>query len=175
MKKLILFLGLALSVLLTCFVQAQQLETLPKDAIVVAKPTLPDLSEFTVQSIEKMQASITDKGTVRIASLSELKKQTDVFYSDKFAELTKLQKRLPQVIVIENGKVDIDDLLQHAVNFVKKTARDSYLVKLPIIVTANAALTIDNGRKVYLSSTTGAFIYVGGQLFINNASVFGWN
>jgi poly(beta-D-mannuronate) C5 epimerase len=175
MKRLILFLGLTLCALLACFVKAQQIQTLPKDSIAVAKPTLPDLSEFTGQSIEKMQASMTNKGSARIASLSEFKKQTDVFYSDKFAELARRQKRLPQVIVIENGKVDIDELLQYAVNFVKKTASDSYLVKLPIIIAANAVLTIDNGRKIYLSSTTGAFIFVGGQLFINNASIFGWN
>jgi len=175
MKQLILFLTISLSLSLAAFARAQQVEKLSKEAITVAKPSLPDISGYTEDAIRNIQTSITNKGSVRVASLAEFREQTRLFYSDKFGELTKLQQMLPRVIVIEGGNVDIDYLAQNSQEFIQKTGAETYLVKLPIIVAANAALTIDNGRKIYLSKDTGSFIFVGGRLFVNNASIIGWH
>jgi poly(beta-D-mannuronate) C5 epimerase len=175
MKKLILFLAISLSLSLATFAHAQKIEKLSKEVIAVAKPSLPDISGYTGDTIQNIQTSFSKKGAVRIASLTEFREQTRLFYSDKFGELTKLQKMLPRVIVIEDGNVNFDYLAQNSQEFVQKIEAKTYLVKLPIIVAANAALTIDNGRKIYLSRDTGSFIFVGGRLFVNNSSIIAWH
>lgn len=169
MTFLVVFFSLA------TFTHAQKVEKLSKEDITVAKPLLPEIYGYTEDAIHNMQTSITNKGAVRIASLAEFKEQTRVFYSDKFGELTKLQQMLPRVIIIEGGNVDFDYLTKNSQEFIQKTGTNTYLVKLPIIVTANATLTIDNGRKIYLSRDTGSFIFVGGRLFVNNASIIAWH
>jgi poly(beta-D-mannuronate) C5 epimerase len=175
MKKFMLFLVVSLSLSLTAFTHARQVEKLSKEIITVAAPSLPNISRYTENAIQNIQDSIIDEGGVRIASLAEFRDQTRVFYSDKFGELTKLQQMLPRVIVIEDGNVDFGYLVQNSQGFIQKIDTNTYLVKLPIIIAANAALTINNKLKIYLSRDTGSFIFVAGRLFVNDASIIGWN
>ncbi|MBT0585622.1 NosD domain-containing protein [Alteromonas oceanisediminis] len=139
-----------------------------------AQPDLPDLSRYTETALRQRANKITIQGSVRVAELSEFREQTRIFYSDKFAQLTRLQGSLPRVIVIENGRTSMALVSEVAQEYVQISNQDTYTVSVPIIISHGASLHVSSGETLRLSAASGSFVFNSGILSVDNAEVIGW-
>jgi poly(beta-D-mannuronate) C5 epimerase len=171
MRALITFVSLIVSIHL----QAAIVEPLLAKDILVDSVQLPDTDVYNRTVLEqKLEQWQSRKGNVRIARIDEFKQETKIFYTQKFAELTQRQRQIPRVIVIENGLVDLNQLLTDAADAIETQSNDALLFNLPIIIADDATLSINQPVNIRLSEQEGAFVLVIGNLLMQNATVTGW-
>lgn len=139
-------------------------------------PTLPDISGFTIEAMEKKILPLA-AGNVRTVAFPDHR-----FYSDTFAKkvvtgFAAMQGReQPLLIEISSGVYDLDSLIAAVgdVNLIEKTA-DAYLIKYPIVVQPGAGLMIVKpALPVRLMSETSSFIANFGTMVVLDADIMGW-
>lgn len=145
-------------------------------------PPLPDLSHFTLESVESQAPQIAP-GRVAVRSMIGLPAMR-VFFQKKsiMRRLRLAQLEInPRAIVVQEGHYDIAALYEEVQKseypqFMQKIG-ETYLFRAPVLVGENASLTL-SGRDAggfMLSQEKGAFISNAGGLFILRARLAGWS
>ncbi len=145
-------------------------------------PALPDISRYTVDNVA-LGVPPFKPGKVVIADMTGLPAFREFINNDGRVQRLRLSQLtvIPRAIVIQEGHYDFTRLYeaiqaQTTENIIeKKGAR--HLVRLPILISKNASLTISNrdSDEILLSQEQNAFIVNAGDLFILRAKVTGWS
>lgn len=143
-------------------------------------PPMPDISGMTVDGIQAKVPARAD-GQVRIVLMK------DELGFDKFSEdrrqleFSRLQGRTdPIAIVVQSGVYDLPGLLAAVNDPALLEQKDGiYTLSVPLYVANGASLVIRGLQtaplQLHLAANTGAFLLNGGQLFIIDSKVDGWD
>ncbi len=148
---------------------------------VAQAPELPDISKFTVESIERKVPPLSI-GSVQLEEMKNWPDLAEFLESDAPRTLRLVQKRIhPRAIVIRSGNYTIPGLymaLQRtdAPDAIVRKG-ETYTLRMPLLVASKASLTV-SGKDVgelRLSKDRGVFIASSGNLFFIRTKVSGWN
>ncbi|NMX68619.1 right-handed parallel beta-helix repeat-containing protein [Pseudomonas sp. WS 5111] len=148
----------------------------PTAPLELAKPTLPDLSGYTAQAVAKKIVR-SKAGKVSVRRMMQENALKDFIGGDnKMAEWVVRQHGIPQAIFIDDGYMNLKDLLQKVPKqYLSETSPGVFLAKLPIVVGEKGILEIDQQtQELRLSQEAGAFLVNDGQLFVRDTKITGW-
>lgn len=141
----------------------------------IKPPELPDISRFSLESVRAALPPVkAEEGAVGV----ELLEKTYRKAVKHIPFLGERQQRLdPLAIVISRGVYDLPTLMQAVDNpaYIEAGPDGIYIIRLPIIIQAGAALRMDNYVHVRLAGNQAAFIANFGSLAIVDATVEGWD
>ncbi|MBN2992588.1 mannuronan 5-epimerase AlgG [Pseudomonas cedrina subsp. fulgida] len=149
----------------------------PTAPLEMAKPALPDLSGYTAAAIEKKIVR-TKPGKISLRRMMQEDALKDFIGGDnKMAEWVVRQHGIPQAIFIDDGYMNLKDLLGKVPKqYLSETSPGVFLAKLPIVVGRKGILDIDkNTQELRLSQEAGSFLINDGQLFVRDTKVTGWS
>jgi poly(beta-D-mannuronate) C5 epimerase len=147
----------------------------PTAPLELAKPTLPDLTGYTAEAVQKkIDRRVQGKVSVR-RMMQETAMKEFIGGDNKMAEWVQRQHGIPQAIFIDNGHVNLKDVAKAQPKYLREVSPGVYLAKLPIVVGAKGSLEIDKQtQELRLSQESGAFIVNDGKLFVTDTKVTGW-
>ena len=147
----------------------------PTAPLEMAKPTLPDLTGYTAEAVQKkIDRRVKGKVSVR-RMMQETAMKEFIGGDNKMAEWVQRQHGIPQAIFIDNGHVNLKDVAKAQPKYLREVSPGVYLAKLPIVVGAKGVLEIDKQtQELRLSQESGAFIVNDGKLFVTDTRVTGW-
>jgi len=148
----------------------------PTAPLEMPKPALPDLSGYTAAAMEKKIVR-TKPGKISIRRMMQEDALKDFIGGDnKMAEWVVRQHGIPQAIFIDDGYMNLKDLLGKVPKqYLSETSPGVFLAKLPIVVGRKGILDIDKHTKeLRLSQEAGAFLINDGQLFVRDTKITGW-
>ncbi|MEG0967580.1 MAG: mannuronan 5-epimerase AlgG [Pseudomonas sp.] len=148
----------------------------PIEPLQIPPPTLPDLSGYTAEAVQK-KIERTHKGKVSVRRmLQETALKEFIGGDNKMAEWVARQHGIPQAIFIDDGHVDFTELSKRVPKqYLSETSPGVYLARLPIVVGAKGVLEIDaKVKELRLSQEGGSFIVNDGKLFVTDTKVTGW-
>lgn len=148
----------------------------PTAPLEMPKPALPDLSGYTAAAMEK---KIVRKKPAKISIRRMMQEDAlkDFIGGDnKMAEWVVRQHGIPQAIFIDDGYMNLKDLLGKVPKqYLSETSPGVFLAKLPIVVGRKGILDIDKQTKeLRLSQEAGSFLINDGQLFVRDTKLTGW-
>ncbi|WP_426141035.1 mannuronan 5-epimerase AlgG [Pseudomonas sp. DWP3-1-2] len=146
----------------------------PIEPLMMAKPTLPDLSGYTAEAAAKK--IVRGKAAkVRVGRMMQENGLKEFIGGDnKMAEWVARQHGIPQAIVVEDGYTNLKDLAKKVPKqYLKEVSPGVFLARVPILVTEHAVLEIA-GDELRLSQEGGSFLVIEGKLFMSNAQLNGW-
>ncbi len=149
----------------------------PTAPLEMAKPALPDLSGYTGGAMEKKIVR-TKPGKISIRRMMQEDALKDFIGGDnKMAEWVVRQHGIPQAIFIDDGYMNLKDLLSKVPKqYLSETSPGVFLAKLPIVVGRKGILEIDKKtQELRLSQEAGSFLINDGQLFVRDTKVTGWS
>jgi len=152
-----------------------QVKTLDPEQLKLSPVTLPDISKFSSESIERLLAAARKKkpGTVS-RKMVHGQVELRMLYSDKgLLNMGLRQKSLPSTLVIEGGVMTLQEVSRAFPRLLVHLGGNEYLAKLPIAVGIHATLIIQN-KVLKLSQERGAFLANGGVLFLQGGALLGW-
>ena len=149
----------------------------PTAPLEMAKPALPDLSGYTDAAMEK---KIVRKkpGKISIRRMMQEDALKDFIGGDnKMAEWVVRQHGIPQAIFVDDGYMNLKDLLGKVPKqYLSETSPGVIVAKLPIVVGRKGILEIDKKtQELRLSQEAGSFLINDGQLFVRDTKVTGWS
>jgi len=148
----------------------------PTGPLELAKPKLPDISGYTAEAVsKKVVRSKAGKVSVRRMMQEDALKEF-LGGDNKMAEWVARQHGIPQAIFIDDGYINLRDLLNKVPKqYLRETSPGVFLARLPIVVGRKGILEIDNKtQELRLSQEAGSFVINDGQLFIRDTKVTGW-
>jgi len=148
----------------------------PIEPLQIPPPTLPDLSGYTAEAVQK-KIERTHKGKVSVRRMLQENALKEFIGGDnKMAEWVARQHGIPQAIFIDDGHVDFTELSKRVPKqYLSETSPGVYLARLPIVVGAKGVLEIDaKVKELRLSQEGGSFIVNDGKLFVTDTKVTGW-
>ncbi|MBM3107851.1 MULTISPECIES: mannuronan 5-epimerase AlgG [Pseudomonas] len=148
----------------------------PIEPLQIPAPTLPDLSGYTAEAVQK-KIQRTHKGKVTVRRMLQEDALKEFIGGDnKMAEWVARQHGIPQAIFVDDGHVDFTELSKHVPKqYLSETAPGVYLARLPIVVGAKGVLEIDaKVKELRLSQEGGSFLVNDGKLFVTDSKVTGW-
>ncbi len=149
----------------------------PTAPLEMAKPALPDLSGYTAAAMEKKIVR-TKPGKISIRRMMQEDALKDFIGGDnKMAEWVVRQHGIPQAIFIDDGYMNLKDLLGKVPKqYLSETSPGVFLAKLPIVVGRKGILEIDKRtQELRLSQEGGSFLINDGQLFVRDTKITGWS
>lgn len=149
----------------------------PTAPLEMAKPALPDLSGYTDAAMEKKIVR-AKPGKISIRRMMQEDALKDFIGGDnKMAEWVVRQHGIPQAIFIDDGYMNLKDLLGKVPKqYLSETSPGVFLAKLPIVVGRKGILEIDKKtQELRLSQEAGSFLINDGQLFVRDTKVTGWS
>ncbi|MCK6186383.1 MULTISPECIES: mannuronan 5-epimerase AlgG [unclassified Pseudomonas] len=149
----------------------------PTAPLEMAKPALPDLSGYTAAAIEKKIVR-AKPGKISIRRMMQEDALKDFIGGDnKMAEWVVRQHGIPQAIFIDDGYMNLKDLLGKVPKqYLSETSPGVFLAKLPIVVGRKGILEIDKKtQELRLSQQAGSFLINDGQLFVRDTRITGWD
>lgn len=148
----------------------------PIEPLQIPAPTLPDLSGYSAQAVQK-KIDRSHKGKVSVRRMLQENSLKEFIGGDnKMAEWVARQHGIPQAIFIDDGHVNFTELSKQVpAQYLRETAPGVYLARLPIVVGQKGVLEIDaKVKELRLSQEGGAFIVNDGKLFVSDTRVTGW-
>ncbi|WP_259740315.1 mannuronan 5-epimerase AlgG [Pseudomonas brassicacearum] len=148
----------------------------PTASLELAAPKLPDLSGYTAQAVAaKIVRSKAGKVSVRRMMQEDALKDF-IGGDNKMAEWVVRQHGIPQAIFIDDGYVNLKDLIQKLPKqYFSETSPGVFLARLPIVVGQKGILEIDQQtQELRLSEEAGSFLINDGQLFVRDSKITGW-
>lgn len=148
----------------------------PIEPLQIPAPTLPDLSGYTADAVQK-KIQRAHKGKVSVRRMLQENALKEFIGGDnKMAEWVARQHGIPQAIFIDDGHVDFTELSKRVPKqYLSETAPGVYLARLPIVVGAKGVLEIDaKVKELRLSQEGGSFMVNDGKLFVTDTKVTGW-
>ena len=148
----------------------------PTAPLEMAKPALPDLSGYTAAAMEKKIVR-TKPGKISIRRMMQEDALKDFIGGDnKMAEWVVRQHGIPQAIFIDDGYMNLKDLLKKVPKqYLSETSPGVFLARLPIVVGEKGILEIDGQtQELRLSQEAGSFLVNDGQLFVRDTRITGW-
>ncbi|MGY2289423.1 mannuronan 5-epimerase AlgG [Pseudomonas sp. SDO528_S397] len=148
-------------------------DTAPLD---MPKPALPDVSGYTAAAVAKKIVR-TRTGKVSVRRIMQEDALKDFIGGDnKMAEWVVRQHGIPQAIFIDDGYLNLKDLLNKVPKqYLSETAPGVFLARLPIVVGRKGILEIDKQtQELRLSQEAGSFLINDGQLFVRDTRITGW-
>ncbi|BDB17817.1 poly(beta-D-mannuronate) C5 epimerase [Pseudomonas sp. CYM-20-01] len=149
----------------------------PTAPLEMAKPALPDLSGYTAAAMEKKIVR-TKPGKISIRRMMQEDALKDFIGGDnKMAEWVVRQHGIPQAIFVDDGYMNLKDLLGKVPKqYLSETSPGVIVAKLPIVVGRKGILEIDKKtQELRLSQEGGSFLINDGQLFVRDTKVTGWS
>lgn len=149
----------------------------PTAPLEMAKPALPDLSGYTAAAMEKKIVR-AKPGKISIRRMMQEDALKDFIGGDnKMAEWVVRQHGIPQAIFIDDGYMNLKDLLGKVPKqYLSETSPGVFLAKLPIVVGRKGILEIDKRtQELRLSQEGGSFLINDGQLFVRDTKITGWS
>ncbi|MFN3354605.1 MAG: mannuronan 5-epimerase AlgG [Pseudomonas sp.] len=149
----------------------------PTAPLEMAKPALPDLSGYTAAAVEKKIVR-AKPGKISIRRMMQEDALKDFIGGDnKMAEWVVRQHGIPQAIFIDDGYMNLKDLLGKVPKqYLSETSPGVFLAKLPIVVGRKGILEIDKKtQELRLSQQAGSFLINDGQLFVRDTRITGWD
>ncbi|MGY2175489.1 MULTISPECIES: mannuronan 5-epimerase AlgG [Pseudomonas] len=149
----------------------------PTAPLEMAKPTLPDLSGYTDAAMEKKIVR-GKPGKVSLRRMMQEDALKDFIGGDnKMAEWVVRQHGIPQAIFVDDGYMNLKDLLGKVPKqYLSETSPGVIVAKLPIVVGRKGILEIDKKtQELRLSQEAGSFLINDGQLFVRDTKVTGWS
>ncbi|WP_268799710.1 mannuronan 5-epimerase AlgG [Pseudomonas huanghezhanensis] len=149
----------------------------PSEPLMMDKPTLPDLSGYTAQAVEKKIVR-SKAGKVSIKRMMQEDSLKEFIGGDnKMAEWVARQHGIPQAIFIDDGYMNLRDLAKKVPNqYLSETSPGVFVARLPIVVGKKGILEVDKKtQELRLSQEAGAFIVNDNLLFITDTKVTGWS
>ncbi|TFF09958.1 right-handed parallel beta-helix repeat-containing protein [Pseudomonas sp. BCA14] len=149
----------------------------PTAPLEMAKPALPDLSGYTAAAMEKKIVR-TKPGKISIRRMMQEDALKDFIGGDnKMAEWVVRQHGIPQAIFVDDGYMNLKDLLGKVPKqYFSEASPGVFLAKLPIVVGRKGILEIDKKtQELRLSQQAGSFLINDGQLFVRDTKITGWN
>ncbi|OIN48605.1 poly(beta-D-mannuronate) C5 epimerase [Pseudomonas azotoformans] len=149
----------------------------PTAPLEMAKPALPDLSGYTAAAMEKKIVR-TKPGKISIRRMMQEDALKDFIGGDnKMAEWVVRQHGIPQAIFVDDGYMNLKDLLGKVPKqYLSETSPGVIVAKLPIVVGRKGILEIDKKtQELRLSQEAGSFLINDGQLFVHDTKVTGWS
>nr|P59828.1 RecName: Full=Mannuronan C5-epimerase; AltName: Full=Poly(beta-D-mannuronate) C5 epimerase; Flags: Precursor [Pseudomonas fluorescens]AAP46694.1 AlgG [Pseudomonas fluorescens] len=149
----------------------------PTAPLEMAKPALPALSGYTDAAMEKKIVR-AKPGKISIRRMMQEDALKDFIGGDnKMAEWVVRQHGIPQAIFIDDGYMNLKDLLGKVPKqYLSETSPGVFLAKLPIVVGRKGILEIDKKtQELRLSQEAGSFLINDGQLFVRDTKVTGWS
>ncbi len=150
--------------------------TAPPESLELAAPKLPDLTGYTAQAVAaKIDRRKHGKIVVKRMLQEDVLKEF-IGGDNKMAEWVNRQHGIPQAIFVEDGYVNLTELVQKLPKqYIRETAPGVYLARLPIVVGHNGIFEVDKQTKeLRLSQEGGAFLVNDGKLFLRDTRVLGW-
>jgi poly(beta-D-mannuronate) C5 epimerase len=146
----------------------------PIEPLMMAKPTLPDLSGYTAEAVAKKIVR-SKPAKVRMGRMMQENGLKEFIGGDnKMAEWVVRQHGIPQAIVVEDGYMSLQDLAKKVPRqYLNEVSPGVFLARVPILVTEHAVLEIDN-KELRLSQEGGSFLVVEGKLFMSGSQLNGW-
>ena len=148
----------------------------PTEPLALAKPTLPDLSDYTAEAAAA-KIGRSKPGKISVRRMMQEDALKDFIGGDnKMAEWVVRQHGIPQAIFIDDGYVNLKELVgKLPKQYISETAPGVYLARLPIVVGRHGILEIDKQtQELRLSQEGGSFLVNDGQLFVRDTKVTGW-
>ncbi len=147
----------------------------PTAPLELATPTLPDLSGYTAEAVAAKIVR-TKPGKVSVRRMMQENALKDFIGGDnKMAEWVVRQHGIPQAIFVDDGYMNLKDLVKKVPKYVIETSPGVYLAKIPIVVGEKGILEIDKQtQELRLSQEGGAFLVNDGRMFIRDTKVTGW-
>lgn len=149
----------------------------PTAPLEMAKPALPDLSGYTAAAMEKKIVR-AKPGKISIRRMMQEDALKDFIGGDnKMAEWVVRQHGIPQAIFVDDGYMNLKDLLGKVPKqYLSETSPGVIVAKLPIVVGRKGILEIDKKtQELRLSQEAGSFLINDGQLFVRDTKVSGWS
>ena len=147
----------------------------PTAPLELAKPTLPDLKGYTAEAAAAKIVR-TKAGKISVRRMMQEDALKDFIGGDnKMAEWVVRQHGIPQAIFLDDGYMNLKDLVKKVPKYVIETSPGVYLAKIPIVVGRKGILEIDKQtQELRLSQEGGSFLVNDGQMFIRDTKVTGW-
>lgn len=148
----------------------------PTAPLEMAKPPLPDLSGYTAEAVAKKIVR-SKAGKVSVRRMMQENALKDFIGGDnKMAEWVVRQHGIPQAIFIDDGYMNLKDLLKKVPKqYLSETSPGVFLARLPIVVGEKGILEIDGQtQELRLSQEAGSFLVNDGQLFVRDTRITGW-
>jgi len=147
----------------------------PTAPLELAAPTLPDLKGYTAEAVAAKIVR-TKVGKVSVRRMMQENALKDFIGGDnKMAEWVVRQHGIPQAIFLDDGYMNLKDLVKKVPKYVIETSPGVYLAKIPIVVGQKGILEIDKQtQELRLSQEGGAFLVNDGKMFIRDTKVTGW-
>lgn len=147
----------------------------------IRTPSLPDISGYTVEKIVR-KSPPSRPGVVRIEEMKDFPDLAEFLEGDTPRRLRLIQKRIhPRALVIQSGNYNFFQLYDTVRQLDEPDAivmdGDTYTLRMPLLISANASLTISDidAREIRLSRDNNAFIANSGDLFILRTKITGWD
>lgn len=144
------------------------------DTVVKPEPSLPSLEPYTEQAVREKLALHKQQGvasTERMVGNFEARK---FYLSGLIQEWSKRQGQFPKAIFIRDGLVNLKQVQKDNPKSLVKMKDGSFLAKVPIIVSHNGILLIDEKDRLLLSEERGSFLVNAGGLYIFDSQVIAW-
>jgi len=145
------------------------LENISQTAPLEKNTSTPNLKQFTFPNHQHKKASCSTK---RLDSSEKDSWPFETFVlNGLFPIIAKYQTHHPRAIIIKGGHIDLKSLFI-CINdpLILAKENNKYLLRYPIIINADAHLSISD-TKLYLVETTGALIINLGNLSINRSTI----
>lgn len=149
----------------------------PTAPLEMDKPALPDLSGYTAAAMEKKIVR-AKPGKISIRRMMQEDALKDFIGGDnKMAEWVVRQHGIPQAIFVDDGYMNLKDLLGKVPKqYLSETSPGVIVAKLPIVVGRKGILEIDKKtQELRLSQEAGSFLINDGQLFVRDTRITGWS
>ena len=139
------------------------------------KPRIPNALIEKSDSLFADIASKQTRGRVSKIRLGESKDLLKTIYSSSFSDFAQLQQQIPQGIFVTSGTVTLAQIAKKFPDNIEKQGTKDFIAHLPIIIDIGGALRIEGGQTLKLSANTGSFLHNSGELYLNNATLLGWD
>jgi len=152
------------------------LESPASETITMAKPALPDVSQYNRTAVEeRLSALPSEPPNISVQRISGISALGDFVDEGRAREWIVRQFSHPQAILVNSGKATLDDVFRQVndARYLQRNDDGSYLVRLPIAVRPGATLVIRD-ETLRLSEERGAFIANDSSLFVIDSTVLGW-
>ena len=149
----------------------------PSEPLMMAKPTLPDLSGYTHEAMQKKIVR-SKAGKVSLRRMMQEDSLKEFIGGDnKMAEWVARQHGIPQAIFIDDGYITLQELAKKVPKqYLSETSPGVFLARLPIVVGKQGILEIDKKTaELRLSQDAGAFLVNDNQLFMADTRLTGWS
>lgn len=142
------------------------------------EPTFPDLTRYAPDRVKALRPKETD-GRVTTAPVEGERLLSEAFRRELGEDLLRRQGREAAIcIAVEGGAVTLGQLVEQLDDQrIAALNEGTATIRLPVLIREGAALVIDGAETpvVRLASDSGAFLANGGQLYVFDAEVLGWD